>query len=114
MLRAGMTAPLIKFPRLIPVDPLIALSRQALQGDRGQRPGGTTNKHSTITMNEQNIQKEKKEAECENEKTDTLHGSGGGLNKQVCGQTSICVKQHTLTSHHPNMGCITSQAKNSR
>lgn len=39
MLRAGTTAPLIKFPRLIPADPLIALSHQALQGDRGQRPG---------------------------------------------------------------------------
>ena len=33
MLRAGTTAPLIKFPRLIPVDPLIALFNQAPQGD---------------------------------------------------------------------------------
>lgn len=36
MLRAGTTAPLIKFPRLIPADPLIALSHQALQGDGGR------------------------------------------------------------------------------
>lgn len=38
MLRAGTTAPLIKFPRLIPVDPLIALSNQAPQENSGQRP----------------------------------------------------------------------------
>ncbi len=50
MLRAGTTAPLIKFPRLIPADPLIALSHQALQGDRGQRPGGN-NKQTLDTDN---------------------------------------------------------------
>lgn len=77
MLRAGTTAPLIKFPRLIPADPLIALSHQALQGDRGQRPGGTTNKHSTLTMGTENSKpKQKKEAECGNEKPEMAHKVG--------------------------------------
>ena len=75
MLRAGTTAPLIKFPRLIPADPLIALAHQALQGDMGQRPGGG---QQTNVQHQQWIWKneKKKYTECENGKTEKLHEVG--------------------------------------
>lgn len=51
MLRARTTAPLIKFPRLIPADPLVALSnRGPARREGGRNRGGRTNKHSTLTM----------------------------------------------------------------
>lgn len=72
MLRAGTTAPLIKFPRLIPADPLTALSHQARQGDRGHRPIGVGGQQTNTSKNEHRIiQNEKQKAECEHVRPET-------------------------------------------
>lgn len=104
MLRVGTTAPLIKFPRLIPADPQIALSHQAPQGDRGQGPGGTTNKHSLLTVGMEKIQKwkKKKKAKRESEKLEMKQGEMRCMRWGGAGaaERSTCVDKQTQTHSH--------------
>jgi len=85
MLRAGTTAPLIKFPRLIPAGPLIALSHPALRGGGGGGSGRGNNKQTLNTHTGlQKCKKTKEEAECENEKTETAQNKTW-TDKYLCG-----------------------------
>lgn len=105
MLRVGTTAPLIKFPRLIPADPLIALSHQAPQGDRGQGPGW--NNKQTFFANSghgKNSKMKKKKAKRESEKLEMKQGEMRCMRWGGAGAAarSTCVDKQTDPLTLPN------------